>query len=126
MMSKARESECLTAPVAGQGTRSVHSSRRDAICCEVNRVKYCYECKDFPCNALLHVDRRYRAHFRMSMIENLEFIKKNGIRRFLQKDTERWKCANCGGTICCHNGICFDCGLKQLKGKKKLYRWEDD
>ncbi len=91
-----------------------------------NRVKYCHDCRDFPCNALLHIDRRYRAHFRMSMIENLEFIKKNGIRRFLLKETERWKCTNCGGTICCHNGICFDCGLKQMKVKKKLYRWEDD
>jgi len=61
----------------------------------------------------------------MSMIENLEFIKENGIKKFLEKEEDKWKCPRCGGIISCHNGICFDCGLDELKNKKKLYRWED-
>jgi len=60
------------------------------------------------------------------MIENLEYIKKNGIKQFLEKEKERWKCPECGAVICCHNGICFNCGLYILKNKKKLYRWEDN
>jgi len=59
------------------------------------------------------------------MIQNLEFIKKSGIRTFLEREKERWRCPTCGGTICCHNGICFDCGLEKLKARKRLYRWQD-
>lgn len=89
-------------------------------------VQYCYECKDFPCRELVHIDRRYRNLYRMSMIENLEFIRENGIGKLLEKEEERWRCPRCGGVICCHNGICFDCGLDELKTRRKLYRWEDD
>jgi len=60
------------------------------------------------------------------MIENLEFIEQNGVAEFLKKENDKWKCGNCGGLICCHNGLCFDCDLDRLKKKKKLYRWEDD
>jgi hypothetical protein len=91
-----------------------------------SKVKYCYECNDFPCRELSHIDKRYMTYFRMSMVENLESIKKNGIRQFLEKEEERWKCPECGGVICCHNGICFSCGVSKLRDKKKLYRWEDD
>ena len=89
------------------------------------KVQYCYECSDYPCERLNHIDTRYRSLYRMSMIENLEFIGKNGINQFLEKEEEGWKCPNCGGVICCHNGICFDCGLDILKNKRNLYRWDD-
>ena len=89
-------------------------------------VEYCHECGDFPCQSLKRLDKRYRTNYRMSMIENLEYIKNNGISRFLEKEEENWKCPECGDSICCHNGICFNCGLEKLKNKKKRYRWEDD
>ena len=89
------------------------------------KVNYCHECKDFPCDRLKRIDRRYRTYFRMSMIENLEFLKKNGVQAFLEREKMKWRCPTCGGTICCHNGICFECGLEKLKFKKRLYRWEN-
>jgi len=89
------------------------------------KVQYCYECSNYPCERLNHIDTRYLNLHRMSMIENLEFIKKKGINQFLEKEEERWKCPNCGGVISCHNGICFDCGLDILKNKRNLYRWDD-
>ena len=91
-----------------------------------NKVRFCYECKNFPCDNLKRIDKRYRTFFRMSMIENLNIIKKNGIEKFLEKENKKWKCPDCGGTISCHNGICFQCGIDKLKNKKNLYRWEDD
>ncbi len=62
----------------------------------------------------------------MSMIENLEFIRDHGVEKFLEKESEKWRCPNCGGVICCHNGICFECGLERLKAKRRLYRREED
>lgn len=89
-------------------------------------VQYCYECDVFPCASLLHIDKRYRTLFRMSMIDNLKYIKEHGIKKFLKKEEEKWRCPDCGGTISCHNGICFSCGLEKLKNKKKIYRRTDD
>jgi hypothetical protein len=86
-------------------------------------VEYCYQCDVFPCERLGHLDQRYRRYHRMSMIDNLEFIRENGIRRFLEKEEEKWKCPECGAVICCHNGICFDCGMEKLSAKENLYRW---
>ena len=90
-----------------------------------NKVEFCYECKDFPCERLKHIDRRYQTYFTMSLIDNLEFIKKNGVSKFLEAQKEKWCCPKCGEVICCHNGICFKCSLDKLQNKKKLYRWED-
>ena len=93
-------------------------------------VEYCYECSEFPCNRLCHIDQRYITNFRTSFIENLEYIRDNGIGQFLAKQEEKWKCPECGGVICCHNGICYDCGLDVLKERiadgKNRYRWQDD
>ena len=87
-----------------------------------NKVRFCYECENFPCEALLRLDKRYQAYFRMSMIKNLKTIEKKGISEFLKKEEEKWKCPECSEVICCHNGICFGCSLDKLKEKKKLYR----
>lgn len=88
-------------------------------------VEYCYQCKDFPCEGLLHITKTYQTRYRMSMQENLEYIRDHGIAKFLKSEENKWKCPNCGGVICCHNGICFNCGLDKLKNKKNKYRWEE-
>lgn len=90
------------------------------------KIQYCYECADFPCLRLKHLDKRYRTNYRMSMIENLNYLKENGMPEFLAKEAEKWRCPECGGVICCHNGICYTCGLEKLKNKKRKYRWTDD
>ena len=89
-----------------------------------NEVEYCHECRDFPCDPLSAIDKRYKTNFRMSEIENLQRIRDEGIEVFLKSERAKWKCPECGGLICCHNGICFDCGLDRLKGRKRLYRWD--
>jgi uncharacterized OB-fold protein len=54
------------------------------------------------------------------MIENLEYIRKEGIEKFLAKEAEKWQCPKCGGVICCHDGICYSCGGVKLK-KRNLH-----
>jgi hypothetical protein len=62
----------------------------------------------------------------MSLLENLTDIKENGMEKFLRTQKEKWRCTTCGGVICCHNGLCFQCDSERLRKKKKRYRWEDD
>jgi hypothetical protein len=83
--------------------------------CEIltkDRLTFCFECENFPCKNLEHLDKRYRTRYSMSMIENLENIKKSGMEEFLRNEKIRWECTECGGTICVHKGICYDCGRK--------------
>lgn len=87
-------------------------------------VTFCFQCDTFPCERLKTIDRRYKSRYRMSMIDNLKYIKKEGIDKFLQQQAELWKCKKCSGTICCHNGICYNCELDKLKNKEQKYRWE--
>ena len=88
-------------------------------------VRFCYECGDFPCRLLKTLDKRYRTFYHMRMIENLEFIKEHGIVRFLEKEAVKWQCPQCGGVICCHNGLCYKCDLDKLRQKKHKYRWDE-
>ena len=90
-----------------------------------NKVEFCYECEEFPCENLKHIDKRCQTFFRMSLIDNLNYIKEHGLAEFLENQSKKWRCPDCGAVICCHNGLCFSCGLEKLKNKKKLYRWED-
>ena len=74
-----------------------------------NEIDYCYECSDFPCSHLEKLDKLYRERYNMSMIENLEYIRDNGMDSFLKKQKKKYQCPECGGVICVHNGICYSC-----------------
>ena len=78
------------------------------------KARFCFECGNYPCDNLKHLDKRYRTKYNMSMIENLENIKDFGIRKFLKNEDVRWTCPRCGGTICVHKGYCVGCGKKKL------------
>ena len=76
-------------------------------------VKFCSDkCDTYPCKRLNDLDKRYRTKYGMSMIENLENIKKNGIRKFVKNEKMRWRC-KCGNVICVHRDACIFCGRKR-------------
>jgi hypothetical protein len=73
------------------------------------RIQYCFSCEEYPCARLKHLDKRYRTKYGMSMIENLENIKKNGIRKFIRNEAKRWTCPGCGEIISVHKSQCLYC-----------------
>ena len=91
-----------------------------------SEVTFCFECTSFPCDRLKTIDDRYKARYKMSLIDNLNFIKKHGMKNFLEEQEKLWKCPNCGEMVSCHNGICFNCELEKLINKKEKYRWHDE
>jgi len=88
-------------------------------------VRFCIECEDYPCKRLKSLDKRYRDKYHMSMIENLDSIRENGVDEFLRRQEEKWRCPTCGGTICCHNGLCLACDLDRWLRNRK-YRWGEE
>ncbi|HDP68638.1 MAG TPA: DUF3795 domain-containing protein [Candidatus Marinimicrobia bacterium] len=72
---------------------------------------FCYECSKFPCHRMKQLDKRYRTKYRMSMLENLEYIRLNGLKRFIGFESERWRCQNCGQLVSVHRTYCLHCGV---------------
>jgi hypothetical protein len=55
------------------------------------KMKFCSDkCKKYPCKRLKNLDKRYRAKYGMSMIENLKFIEEKGIRRFIEQQKHKY------------------------------------
>ncbi|MEI8143633.1 MAG: DUF3795 domain-containing protein [Candidatus Berkelbacteria bacterium] len=69
--------------------------------CTDRKGKYCYDCQKFPCQRLKHLDQRYRAKYGMSEIANLEFIKDNGIEKFMESENDKY--VSDEGVFCVHD-----------------------
>jgi hypothetical protein len=54
-----------------------------------------------------------------------QFIKEHGIEAFLIKEEKKWCCPECGGVICCHNGLRLNCDMEKLRQNRK-YRWNEE
>ena len=68
--------------------------------CTKRTGKVCCHCPEFPCDRLRHRDMRYRTKYGKSQIENLEYIRKNGIRKFIERKRKRWISPR--GIFCVH------------------------
>lgn len=79
---------------------------------KINNWSYCSDlCEKFPCIRLKNLDKRYKTKYGMSMIENLENIKKFGVEKFVKSEQERWKCPKCGELLCVHRDFCLKCKI---------------
>jgi len=70
---------------------------------------FCYDCKKYPCTRLKSIDKRYRTNYGMSMLDNLDFIKNNGIEKFLESEQNRWTCKQCNSGVSVHRDFCLNC-----------------
>ncbi|MBN1152347.1 MAG: DUF3795 domain-containing protein [Dehalococcoidia bacterium] len=77
------------------------------------RAKYCFSCDSFPCRRVRHLDKRYRARYGMSMVENLRQIQTQGTRHFISAQKARWSCPGCGALLCVHDPECPDCRYRR-------------
>lgn len=65
---------------------------------------HCGVCGKFPCSRLKQLDKRYREKYGMSMVDNLNQIKTEGMDAFLAGQITKWSCPSCGGFKCVHRG----------------------
>ena len=45
---------------------------------------FCFKCSQYPCKQINRIDVRYRNNYKMSMKDNLEYIEKMGIGKFIK------------------------------------------
>ena len=55
------------------------------------------------------LEKRYVEKYKLSVIENLNYIKQHGEDEFIKRENERWKCKNCGEVLCVHRNYCLTC-----------------
>jgi hypothetical protein len=84
---------------------------KNCITLEETTSKFCHDCKEFPCQRLKHLDKRYRTKYNTSFIENLLMIKETGIANFLAFESKRRTCQNCGSVISVHRNFCLTCKI---------------
>ncbi|MCK5567679.1 MAG: DUF3795 domain-containing protein [Actinomycetia bacterium] len=82
---------------------------RDDLKLLKGEIEFCFECNYFPCDNLTKLDKSYRVKFGMSMIDNLNEIKKKGIDIFIEKQENKYKCPKCNNLISVHSKKCFAC-----------------
>jgi len=78
------------------------------------KIKFCFECDNFPCKQLKNLDKRYQTKYNMSEIKNLKTIRDKGLDTFLKDQKIRWKCKKCSGIICVHKNKCLNCSSSDL------------
>lgn len=76
--------------------------------CDKKRI-FCYECSNYPCKRLKQLDQRYRTKYKMSMIENLDYIKTKGIDEFIKQQNKKYTCTKCGKLRSVHQEHCLYC-----------------
>jgi ribosomal protein L40E len=75
----------------------------------ITKAIFCYECDKFPCKQINSMDKRYRNNYKMSVIENLDYINSMGIDKFIKNQYKKYSCLKCGGLFSIHNRKCFKC-----------------
>jgi hypothetical protein len=90
---------------------------------ENNQLKYCSDCKDFPCKNHNHIEARYNTAFKYaySFQHALQDIREHGYQYVIDSLKKKHGCPKCGDILCIHNGLCYNCDKDQL-AKMKNYR----
>lgn len=87
-------------------------------CTKSKGVRHCFSCAEFPCKRLRALDHSYRDRYGVSLVEYGRAAA-CGIDEFLREQTALYTCADCGGLISLHDGVCSECGRKYQLGRNR-------
>ena len=76
------------------------------------KFQFCFECDQFPCALVAHLDKRYRTRYGLSVIDNLVNIENLGMDWFVKNENQKWACPSCGELVSMHLPHCLACGVE--------------
>lgn len=79
-------------------------------CARRHCVKFCFECKDFPCKKLVDFSKT-RPH-RTLGLKNLQQLRQMTIDEWLKQQEKRWACPKCRKKLHWYAKKCNDCGAE--------------
>lgn len=78
-------------------------------CVKEKSIIYCYQCLEYPCKLIINLEKSYKKRYQTSLIENSEFVKKQGLEIFMVEQKAKYTCSKCGGIIAMHDKECSEC-----------------
>ena len=100
---------CLSDRVIGPCIECRHGFRK---CAKEHDVTWCWECVNFPCKLL---DKFSREHIvngichHEHVIEDLQFMKKYSVEKWIEQQVKLHSCPNCGSLIVWYDKECHNC-----------------
>lgn len=80
-------------------------------CAADQGIEFCFECEDFPCDALVDFKNdKWPHHSRV--LKNLAEIRDKGLDVWLEERAKRWSCPECGKGFTWYEDTCEKCGAK--------------
>ena len=84
------------------------SKCRFRTCTKERGLSFCCFCEDYPCKELNEfMNDKWPHHWTME--PNLEYIMKNGVKRWLRVQRKEWSCHSCGAERKWYQRMC-SCG----------------
>ncbi len=99
--------------VVDQGKARVQCVIRNCELLQKTDSGFCYDCLKYPCRRLKQLDKRYKTKYNTSFLDNLAMIKEKGIDYFLNFETNRRKCPDCGASLSVHRNNCLACSIEK-------------
>ena len=65
------------------------------------KTRFCFTCSQYPCARLKRLDKRYRLKYGMSMLDNLNLLKEQGMEALLAQQRAAHTCPGCAGPEPC-------------------------
>lgn len=78
-------------------------------CVANKKIKYCFECNEFPCKSIKNLEKSYISRYFVSVLDNSQKVKDIGLIEFLANEKNKWNCSVCGGVITQHGNYCSEC-----------------
>jgi len=72
-------------------------------------VEHCFECDDYPCDALVAFRNDKASHHSM-VLHNSGRMREVGVKQWLEEQKERWSCPGCGRAFSWYETECEACG----------------
>jgi hypothetical protein len=72
-------------------------------------LRWCFECKQFPCPKIKGLSKRYTQNYGIDLVQNGLEARKD-MDSFLSEQRKYFVCETCGGIIDQHHQKCSECG----------------
>ncbi len=73
------------------------------------KIDFCYECDNFPCENLKRLNQGYEERYGTSLVGNLKRLKEIGLENWIKEQRQLYRCPKCGGRISVHDKLCYRC-----------------
>ena len=87
----------------------IHCSMKTCEFLAQSPTSLCCDCQQYPCKKLSMHDRRLKARYQISVLDNLNAIQSQGMEHFLSEQTTAWVCPTCNQLLSMHRKVCIHC-----------------